>query len=341
MPQAKLNASSSTQDGDEVTLTGQVIVSQPLVTDGHKVEGVISHHQETAEVINSQDLSNVIVSQVTGEVVPNQEIYDQDVVSSDQDVVSSDQDVVPVDQDVTEVVNDQTSAEPVSDHEVIDSITSQNIKVIADQPDQEATTLISIANQVVNEVVSGQDGDVFIDQATDQATDQDIDKVNDHQEDINKPVDQEVVNSQRVVEAVTSQVKEVVNNQEVTELVDAQVDSQEPNLLVNADQSSVTNQSGVVDSNQTIQPPSLPLNIPQDLASHDVIDTPHHSKSSLEQDDIWQRSFIITQPSCMNCPSELRSLWREPMVEYKVATQPLLHYANSDQVSCCDVILHH
>lgn len=339
MPQGSFNVSSSAQDGDEVTLTGQAIVSQPLVTDGHKVEGVVLHHQESVEVINSQGFSSVIVSQVTGtiEVAPIKEINnpevissDQNVVSVDQDVVSVDQGVVSVDQDVTEAVNEQNSAGPVSDHEVVDSITSQNIKMVADQPDQEATTLITIANQVVDEVVSSQDGDVVVDQ---QASVQNIDKMIDNQE----VVDQEVVNSQGVDETVTGQVKEVVNNQEVTELVNAQEDSQEPNVLVNIDQGSVTNQSGVVNSNQS---PSLPINIPQDLASLDVVDTPHHSKSSLEQDDVWQNSFIITQPSCMNCPSELQSLWREPLVEYKVATQPLLHYTNSDQVICCDVILH-
>ena len=315
-------------------LTGQAIVCQPLIADGHKVEGVILHHQETVEVINSQGFSNVTVSQVTGttEVAPSQEIYDQDVVSIDQNVMSGGQDVVSGDQDVTEAVNDQNSPEPVSDQVIIDSITSENVEVVADQPDQEATTLISSANQVADEVVSGP---VIVDQ---QVTVQDIDKMNDHQEDINKAVGQEIVNSQGVNEAITSQIIEVVNNQDVTELVNTQEHSQEPNLLVNADQSSIPNQSGVVNSNQL---PSLPISIPQDFASHDVVDTPHHSKTLLEQDDIWQNSFILTQPSCMNCPSELRSLWREPMVEYKVATQPLLHYTNSDQVICCDVILHH
>ena len=318
-------------------LTGQVIVSEPLVTGGHKAEGITLHHQETAELIDNQGICSVIVSQVTGntEVASSKEVYDQDVMSSDKDVVSGDQDMVSGDQDVTETVDDQNSAEPVSDQEIIDSITSQNVKVVADQSDQEAT---SIASQVVNEVVSGQDGDV-VDQ---QATDQDMDKIVDNQEDVNKAVDQEVVNSQGVVEAVTDQVKEMVNDQEVTELVNTQEDSQDPNLLVNIDQNSVTNQSDVVGISQINQPPSLPLDIPQDLVSHDVVDTPHHSKSSLEQDDdIWQSSFIITQPSCINCPSELRSLWREPTIQNKVSTQPLQHYTlslNSDQVICCDVI---
>ena len=305
-------------------LTGQAIVSQPLVTGGN-VEGITVHHQETVEVIDNQGVD----SQATTEVVSSNEIGDQDVVSSDQDMMSGDQ-------DVTETV-DQKSAEPVSDQEIIDSITSQNVKVIADQP---ATTLISIANQVVNEVVSSQNGNVVVDQ---QATDQDTNKVVDDQEDVNEAVDQEVIVSQGVVEPVTNQVKEVISDQEVTELVNNQenIDNQD---LVNTDQSSVTSQSVMVGSSQISQPPSLPMNIPQDPASHDVVDTPHHSKSILEQDDIWQSSFIITQPSCINCPSELRSLWREPMVENKVSTQPLQHYTlslNSDQVICCDVILHH
>lgn len=305
-------------DGDdmsEVTLTGQTIMSQPLAASSHRVEGVTMYHQGT-EVSNNQGDSSVadqIKEEVSIEDI-SREIHDQNI--SD--------------------VDDQKGSELVGTQEVIDeSRSSQNANVLADQGIVE---VVNSASQVVSKIVGSQDSDV-VDQ---QATDQDINKMVDNQAEV---IDQEVINSESVSEA---QIKEVVNDQEVTELVTSEGDQTiniqttseviDSDLMVNNSQTSITDQSDVLANSQINQSvPFLPtVDASQDSPSHDVVDTPHHSKSTLEQDDIWQSSFILTQPSCVNCPSELRLLWREPLMNSKVSTQPLLHYTsslNTDQVT--------
>ena len=69
----------------------------------------------------------------------------------------------------------------------------------------------------------------------------------------------------------------------------------------------------------------------QDMILGDLMDTPHH-KTLL---DLWQHSFVLTYPSCVDCSSEARLLWHEPVMD-KTPTHPLQHYTssvNSDQVS--------
>ena len=290
-----------------MTLSGQAVTTEPLLTASQKVEALTVHCQEAAEEINSQSFSDHITISCVTEGISCK------------------------DQDVTKAVDDQKGIEL---QETIDSISDHNVWQVDDQG---VTTLTS------SEVVSKTEPDdsVIIDQ---QATGQDIDELDRDQEAINKANNQEVVDSQDTPEPIISTIEEAVYDQEIIDLVSVQVtneeaDNQEPNLLVNIDQ-DVVNSSEI---NQTVTLPS-PMDIPQDSASHDIVDTPHHSKSSLEQWDIWQNSFILTQPSCMNCSSELQSLWREPTLENKVSTQPLQHYTlsvKSDQVSSHDVILHH
>lgn len=291
-------------------MIGQAVVSEPLVTGDHRVE-----------VINDQS-----VSQIT-EDVSNQDVNKE---SSDQDVAG-----------------DQASMEPVSTQEIIDLVADQDVNVSTDQG---VTELTSNVSQGTDEIVNTVGDDTIVDQP---ATGQDSDKPVDNQEQL---VDQEVFDDQRVDETVTSQIKEAVNDQEVTDLITTEginniqttgeeIDSQ--NMIATNAQPPVTDQPGSTDHSQINQSPApLPsVHILQDPASPDLVDTPYHNRSILEQQDIWQSSFILTQPSCINCPSELRSLWREPVMNSKVITQPLQHYTsslNSDQVSCSDdVILHH
>lgn len=311
LPQQQ-QASSSARDMNEVMLTGQPIVSQPLVTTGdQKVEGVTTYPQETVDTIDDQDVSGI-----------GKEIYDQETIVD---------------------VDNQNISEPVGTQGVTEPVNIQDVDVIADQ---DVTKVINSANQGVDEVVNIQSSDVIAEQQT-------TGKVVDNQEEINKAINEEVINSQRVDEAVASQIKEVINDQEVTELITSEgvnkpvsvqgpskdIDSQQ---LVNNDQAPKTDQSGVLDSSQADQSAVLlpVIDIPQDSASHELVGTLHHSKSLQEQEDIWQSSFMLTQPSCIKCPGELRSLWREPSGS-KASTQPLQHYTSSlnlDQVSY-DVII--
>ena len=309
LPQGKLNVTSSTEDMSEVTLTGQAVATEPLLTAHQKVEALTVYHQETAKEINSQSIDgNITISQVT-------------------DVTEG---ISCKNQDVTEAVDDQKSTKPL---ETIDSVSDQNVRFVDDLG---VTTLTN--SEVVSKTDSDQDDCVIVDQQT---ASQDIDKLGHDQEAIDEAFNQEVVGSQDAPEPVTCGVEEAVNDQEVVDLVSVQVineetDNQEPNLLVNIDQDVVNNS----ESNQTVTLPPL-MDIPQDSASHDIMNTPHHNKSSLEQWDIWQNSFILTQPSCMNCSSELRSLWSEPTLETKLPTQPLQYHTlsvNSDQVSYHDVL---
>ena len=288
----------------EVTLTGQAVATERLLRDHQKAEALTVHHQETPEISSHSIIENINISQAT-EVTEG---------------------ISCKDQDVTEAVDDQKSTEPL---ETIYSVSDRNIRLVDDQG---VTTLTS--SEVVSKTNSDQDDSVIVDQQT---TGQDIDKLGHNQEAINEAFNQEVVSSQDAPEPITCGVEEAVNNQEAVDLVSVQViseetDNQEPNMLVNIDQDVVNNS----EINQTVTlPPSR--DIPQDSASHDIMDMPHHSKSSLEQWDIWQNSFILTQPSCMNCSSELRSLWNEPTLETKLPTQPLQYHTlsvNSDQVSC-------
>ena len=294
-------------------MIGQAVVSEPRVTGDHRVE-----------VINDQS-----VSQIT-EDVPNQDVSKE---SSDQDIAKE--------------VGDQASMEPVSTQEIIGSVTNQDVNVSTDQGVTELTGNVS---QGVDEIVSTIGDDTIVDQA---ATGQDTDKTVDIQEQL---INQEIFDDQRADETVTSQIKEAVSDQEVTDLITTEginnvqttgeeIDNQ--NIIATNAQPPVTDQSGSMDDSHINQSPALlpSVHILQDPASPDLVDTPHHSRGMLEQEDIWQASFILTQPSCINCPSELRSLWREPVMDSKVSTQPLQHYTsslNSDQVSCNDdVILHH
>jgi len=439
--------SSSTQDVNEVMLTGQAVMSEPLTSDGHKVEGVAMSHQETVEVINSQGVSSfssqvseVITSQElindqevinnqsfssqVSEVITSQEsINDQEVINNqsfssftsqvsevvtshelinDQEVINSQMHMVNVvttqkvvsdqgsgEQSFSQIIYSKETTEEVSSEdvsgeildqeidnqkvtepstqEVIETVNNQDDKAMADQ---EVTKLVNSTGQQFDEVIKSQDGDVV----AEQTTGQEISKVNNNEEGI----DHEVVNSQGVNETATTQVKEVVDDQaddqEVTKLASNErinrmvndqgignLTSQDANSTVNIqgtgeeldtqlvfidNQAFETDQSAMLANSQLDQSAVVlpPIDISQDTASHDIVDTPHHSKSLLEQHDIWHSSFVLTQPSCMKCPTELRSLWREPVMENKVSTQPLQHYTlsvNSDQVSCDVILCHH
>ena len=303
------DVSSSTQDMNEVMLTGQAVVNQSSASgDGQRV--VTTCHQETVDVINDQ-----------GVHVIHKGTYDQ---------------VTVVD------IDDQKSFEPVTTQEVTESINTQDGKLI----DQDVTDLISSASQGIDDAINDQDSNMVADQQT-------AIQIVDNQGDMNVTVNQELaVDSQRVDQTVTGQavidqeVTELVSNEGVDESVNIQrisadIDNQQPQALVNDSQTHEINQSGILD-NQVDQPAVLlpTMGIPQDSASHDLVNTPQRSKSLLEQTDIWQSSFVLTQPSCIKCPGELRSLWREPVMDNKASTQPLQHYvlsSNSDQVSC-DVV---
>ena len=356
----------------EVTTYHQEVVG--MVND-QSFHSITSQFTEISEDLSSYSSSKEILDQDTHDQdAHDQDTHDQDTHDQDtHDQDTHDQDTHDQDahdqgthdqdthdqgtNDQDKEVDDQKSVDPVSTQDVV---SSQDDKVIADQ---------GIVKSVVStspEIVKSQEAVLIADQ---KVTGQDFDNVVDHKKEFNEAVHQEVVNSQRGDETAASQIKEVVIDhneaiidqdeaiidQEVTELVTTEgmdniqearedVNDQDIDVLVNDNQAPATDQSDVL--SKINQPaPFLPtIDMSQGPVSPDIVDTPHHSKSLLEQDDIWQSSFILTQPSCLKCPSELRSLWREPLMDSKVTTQPLQHYmlsVNSDQVSRHDVILHH
>jgi len=150
----------------------------------------------------------------------------------------------------------------------------------------------------------------------------------------------ETVNSQEMInaqEAISNQ--EMVNAQETVssqETINAQetVISQEiVNTHNSQEDTSYTTQA--VTSSEVVLPPT---NNFQDMILGDVMDTPQH-KTLL---DLWQHSFVLTHPSCVDCPSEARLLWHEPVMD-RTPTHPLQHYTssvNSDQVRSCDDVIH-
>ena len=300
-------------------MTGQTVLSELLLPSD----------RSRVEVISDQNVGNT-----TGQI--------PDVCNQDVSIELSDQDIV----------DDQANMEPVRTQEISDSVTHQDVKVTADQGVTELTDHDS-ASQGVDETVNITGDNVSVDQPT---TGQDTDKVVGNQEQF---IDQEVfddqkVDDQKVDETITSQIKGAVNDQEVKDQITTEVinniqgtdEIDNQNMLTNnTPPPPVTDQSGSIDISQISQSPAFLPSVPilQDPASPDLVDTPHYSKGMLEQGtDIWQSSFILTQPSCIDCPSELRSLWREPVMDNKIYTVPLQHYSlssNSDQVSYNDDVI--
>ena len=139
--------------------------------------------------------------------------------------------------------------------------------------------------------------------------------------------DQDVNQSQEGNDVASIQeISDIATSQETNEAVNMQetVNTQE---MAN---SQDTSDAQVVNHLEDVLPQT---SIYQDLMPDDAINPPHH-KTLL---DLWQHSFVLTHPSCVDCSSEARALWHEPVMD-KTPTHPLQHYTSSvhsDQVSSC------
>ena len=147
---------------------------------------------------------------------------------------------------------------------------------------------------------------------------------------------QEAVNTQEVVNTHINTQEAVNTHINTQEVVNTHINTQEVvNVHINTQETINNSTAQAVAPSQNLF--SL-TNNSQDTMPDDAVDPPHH-KTQL---DLWQHSFVLTHPSCVNCSSEARSLWHEPVMD-KTPTRPLQHYtssANADQVSNHDDVIH-